>query len=77
MSDASSERVKQEKEKIDKERAFENSKEIQRIKFLTGYLRSRAGVSLMEDDEMKEMTRQLVGLARKADEKKRNTSAGR
>ena len=51
-SEAAKERVKQEEEKENRERAKENSKDIQRINFMTGYIRSRSSEQLASDPEM-------------------------
>ena len=65
-SEADDERVKQEKEKADRERAVEQSKDIQRINFLTGYLRSRAGASLMENEEYIALAERTANAAEEA-----------
>jgi hypothetical protein len=74
-SEADKERVALEKEKADKKRAEEHSKDIKRITFLTDYLRSRAGPSLMEDDEAKLSLRAIAGSLGRMEGQPRNNTA--
>ena len=74
-AEANKERVRQEKEKADRERAEEHSKDIQRINFMTGYLRSRAGAALMEDDEMKLFAQRTAEAVEKMQRERTSLSA--
>ena len=56
-SESDKERVAQEKEKADMERASENSKDIKRLNWVTGYLRSRTPSGLFQEDDVKEYLR--------------------
>jgi hypothetical protein len=59
-SKADKERVAQEKEKLDRERAEENSNDIKRLNWMTGYLRSRSNSNLFQDEEVKEYLRVMA-----------------
>ena len=74
-AEADKERVAQEKEKADRERAEENSKEIQRINFITHYLRSRSNSNTLEDPIVKESLQVIAVNTQKMIDKENKTAA--